>query len=252
MKIMSASIAATSGRLLAGLLLMVAGSTADASAAAATGLSFVKNRVEMTVAADAKVVTVPYYFENKTDRTITIARYDSACSCLSAKVKGGKLVYQPGEKGEMKIDFELGNFSGLVEKTVLLWTTDDAAEAPSSTLTVALNIPVLFEVNPKTVFWDRNGEKTSKVIKLVVNHAEPIRILSHAGTNPNFDYELKTIRDGREYELLVTPKDLSQPAFGMIKLGTDSTIPRYKRQMAFVCVRRQVADPAAPPAAPGQ
>lgn len=232
--------------LLIGLVFVAAESSASA-AAASPGLTFVKNRIELTVDPDAKMVTVPYYFENKTDRTISIARYDSACSCLSAKVKGDKLSYKPGEKGEMKIDFELGNFSGLVEKTVLLWTTDDADESPSTVLTVALTIPVLFEVNPKTVFWDQNGEKTSQVIRLTVNNPDPIRILSHAGTNANFVYELKTIREGREYELVVKPKDLSKPAFGMIKLATDSMIPRYQRQMAFVCVRRQ---PASPPAVP--
>ena len=213
---------------------------------ASTGLTFVKTRVELTVAPDAKKVTVPYFFENKTERTITIARYDSACSCLSAKVKDGKLVYKPGEKGEMKVDFDLGNFSGVVEKTVLLWTTEDAEEKPSSILHVALTIPVLFEVNPKTVFWDQNGENKAQVIKLKVNHADPIHIISHEGTNANFTYELKTRRDGWEYELVVTPKDISLPAFGMIKLGTDSSITRYRRQMAFVCVRRQ---PVSPPAA---
>ena len=220
---------------------------ASPAVTAAAGLTFVKNRVELTVAPDAKKVTVPYYFENKTERIITIARYDSACSCLSAKVKDGKLVYKPGDKGEMKVDFDLGNFSGVVEKTVLLWTTDDAEEKPSSILRVALTIPVLFEVNPKTVFWNQNGENKAQVIKLKVNHTEPIHILNHDSTNANFTYELKTLRDGREYELIVTPKDISLPAFGMIKLGTDSPIPRYRRQMAFVCVRRQPVAPAAAP-----
>lgn len=207
------------------------------------GLTFTKNRIEVTSKPDAKTITVPYTFENKTKRVITIARYDSACSCLSAKVKGGKLVYKPGEKGEMKVDFELGSFSGLVEKTVLLWTTDDGEQRPSSVLTVALTIPVLFEVTPKTVFWEQNGSKEPKSFKLKVDNAKPIRILNHSGTNANFAYELKVIRDGWEYELVVTPKDVSLPAFGMIKLVTDSSIARYQRQMAFVCVRRAAGAP---------
>lgn len=211
------------------------------AAVAADALSFTSNRVAVTVAPDAKKVTVPYTFENKTERTITIARYDSACSCLSAQVKGGKLVYKPGEKGEMKVDFELKNFSGLVEKTVLLWTTDDPENAPSSVLTVAITIPKLFEVSPLTIFWEQNGTMETKVFKLKVNHDQPIRILNDASTNNNFAYTIKTIRAGWEYELAVTPKDVSTPAFGMIKLTTDSPIPRYQRQMAFVCVRRQAA-----------
>lgn len=205
-----------------------------------TGLTFAQNRITVTTAPDAKKITVPYTFENKSNRTIKIARYDSACSCLSAKVKGGKLEYKPGEKGELKVDFELGNFSGFVEKTVLLWTTDDSVESPSSVLTVALTIPVLFELTPKTIFWEQNGTKDAKVFKIKVTNTLPIRIKDHSGTNVNFVYELKTIKDGWEYELVVTPKDVTLPAFGMIKLTTDSAIPRYQRQMAFVCVRRAV------------
>lgn len=213
---------------------------------AADGLTFAKNRIEKSVAADAKTVLVPYHFSNKTDRTITIKRYDSACSCLSAKIKGGKLVYEPGESGEIRVTFELGTFSGLVEKTVLLWTTDDEDAKPSAVLSVVLDIPVLFEVNPKTVFWEQHGENQPQVIKLTVNNAEPIRILEHSATNKNFQYEFKTIKEGRAYELVVTPMDVSVPAFGMIKLTTDSAVPRYRRQMAFVCVRRGGAKPPGP------
>lgn len=203
-----------------------------------TGLTFTQDRVAVTAAPDAKKVTVPYTFENKTGRTLTISRYDSACSCLSMKVKGSKLVYKPGEKGEMKVDFELGSFSGTVEKTVLLWTTDDPEDAPSSVLTVALTIPKLFDLAPLTLFWDQSGEKSTQVIKMKVNHTVPIRIINHMGTNKDFDYVIKTIRDGWEYDLLVTPKNVDVPAFGMIKITTDSAIPRYQRQQAFVCVRR--------------
>lgn len=235
-------------RSLAILFLMTL--AAGSSLYGANGLSFDESRIEVTAAPEAKTVTVPYFFTNNTDRTITIKRYDSACSCLSAKVKGGKLSYQPGEQGEIKVVFELGTFSGLVEKTVLIWTTEDEDKKPSSILSVVINIPVLFEVNPKTSFWEQHGDGQAQVIQLKINSHEPIHILEHGATNKNFDYELKTIKEGFEYQLVVKPKDTNTPAFGMIKLTTDSSIPRYRRQMAFVCVRRQPAPPSTPPAKP--
>ena len=209
------------------------------------GLSFEQTRIEMAVAPDAKTVTVPYVFSNRTERAITIKRYDSACSCLSAKIKGGKLVYKPGESGEIKVTFELGTFFGLVEKTVFIWTTGDPDEKPSTVLSVVLDIPVLFEVNPKTVFWQQNGEAKPQIIKLTVNNPAPIHILEHSVTNKNFRYRLNTIEQGRKYELVVEPLDVSIPALGMIKLTTDSSIPRYHKQMAFVCVRREGSVPLA-------
>lgn len=210
----------------------------------ADSLAFEQTRIEMAVAPDAKTVTVPYFFSNNTGRVITIKRYDSACSCLSAKIKGGKLAYKPGESGEINVTFELGTFSGLVEKTVLIWTTEDPDEKPSSVLSVVLDIPVLFEVNPKTVFWEQHGDATTQVIELTVNNPAPIHILEHSVTNKNFQYQLKTLEKGRKYQLVVEPLDLSVPALGMIKLTTDSSIPRYRKQMAFVCVRRQGSAPS--------
>lgn len=201
------------------------------------GLTFDSNKKAVTAKPDAVKTTVPYTFENTSKRTITISRWDSACSCLGARIKDGKMVYKPGEKGLILIDFELGSFSGTQEKTVMLWTEDDPAQAPSSVLTVAITIPVLFEITPKTLFWDQGGAKESKSFKIKVNHDKPIRIVSHSGTNKTFPYTLKTIKDGREYELVVTPTDVSAPAFGMIKLTTDAAIKRYQRQQAFVCVR---------------
>ena len=208
---------------------------------AGEGFSFVQTRVAVTVKPDAKRVSVPFKFENKTQKNITIARYDSACSCISARVAKGKMSYKPGEIGVIVADFELGSFSGKVAKTVMLWTTDDPPETPSAVLTSAITIPVLFDISPRTLFWDHNGSKEPKTIKLKVHSDKPIRILSHQGTNQNFPYELKTIRDGWEYELIVTPQSVESMGMGMIKITTDAPISRYQRQQAFVSVRRAPA-----------
>jgi len=203
------------------------------------GFSFINTRIAVTVKPDDKTVVIPFEFENKTDKKLIISRYDSACSCISARVAEpqGKMAYKPGEKGRIEVTFELGSFSGQQEKTLLLWTTDDPAEKPSSILTSAITIPVLFEISPKTLFWDQNGQGEAKTITLKVHNDQPIHILKHSGTNKDFPYELKTIRDGWEYKLIVTPTQITSAGMGMIKITTDSPISRYKRQQTFVCVR---------------
>ncbi|MBK1855655.1 DUF1573 domain-containing protein [Verrucomicrobiaceae bacterium 5K15] len=211
---------------------------ASLSSQAKSGLSFDQQSTEIKVKADALTTTVPFKFENKSQEAVTIARWDSACSCLNARIKDGKMTYQPGDKGLILIDFELGSFSGVQEKTVMLWTKDDSPEKPSIILTVKIHIPVLFEISPKTLFWDQNGSKEAKVISIKVNHDQPIHIANHSGTNESFPYTLKTVKEGKEYELIVTPSGVSSPAFGLIKLTTDAKIKRYQRQQAFVCVRR--------------
>ena len=203
-----------------------------------TGLTFVSDRMSVTVKPDAKKVSLPFVFENKTKRTIKIASYDSACSCISARIEKGKMAYEPGEKGKIVVDFALGSFSGLQEKTLMLWTTDDTPDNPSSILTSAITIPVLFEISPTTLFWEQNGEGKKQSLKIKVHNDKPIKILKHSGTNKNFSYEIKTIREGWEYEIVVTPQSVDSPGMGIIKLTTDSPISRYQRQQAFVCVKR--------------
>lgn len=203
-----------------------------------TGLTFVSDRVSVTVKPEAKKVSLPFEFENKTKRTIKIASYDSACSCISARIAQSKMSYKPGEKGKIVVDFLLGSFSGLQEKTLMLWTTEDTPEKPSSILTSVITIPRLFEITPTTLFWEQNGTGEKQSFKIKVQNDKPINIVNHSGSNTNFPYEVKTIREGWEYEIVVTPKNVILPGMGMIKFTTDSPIARYQRQQAFVCVKR--------------
>ena len=210
---------------------------ATLSSNAESPLSFDSLKKSVTVEANALKTTVPYTFENTSKNTVTISRWDSACSCLNARIKGSKMTYKPGEKGEIRIDFELGSFSGTQAKTVMLWTEKDSAASPSIILTAAVTIPTLFEISPKSLVWDMNDTKEPKTFKIKVHDDKPINISNHNGTNDTFPYTIKTIKEGWEYEITVTPSDVSTPSIGMIKINTDSKIKRYQRQQAFVYVR---------------
>ena len=205
---------------------------------AGEALTFEKNRVDIVVAADATEVTVPFSFTNQTAKPITIARVDSVCSCLYSKVKDQKMTYQPGEKGIIELRFELGKFSGEVNKSMLLWTTDDDPKTPSTTLDIYVTIPELFKIEPVTTFWDRNEALSTKTVKLTVSDQTPIHIKHHSGTSANFTYQLRTIREGWEYEMKITPKSTSQAGFGIFKLKTDSAISRYQTMLLYGSVRR--------------
>ncbi|MEO0017813.1 MAG: hypothetical protein RLZZ522_1096, partial [Verrucomicrobiota bacterium] len=102
----------------------------------AGGLTFEQPLLEMKLPADAKVTQADFKFENKTDQPVTIARFDKTCSCISVQIADGKLTYQPGEKGVVRASFDLGNFSGVVDKMIIMWLTGDPEIKPSVTLTM--------------------------------------------------------------------------------------------------------------------
>lgn len=206
------------------------------------GLSFETKLKDVHVGHDEREVTCDFEFSNDTEKAISIARYESTCSCMNVKVKGGKLRYEPGEKGVIRAIFDMGNFSGEVDKSVRIWLRGDMIDKPSITLTTRVHIPVLVEIEPKTVRWevDPEGKPTTQVISIKMNHDKPIHVLSAEAGNQKFTAELKTLEEGKTYELHVTPVEVSKPALGVIQIRTDANSSRYSSQRAFALVRKPV------------
>ncbi len=201
---------------------------------------------EVHAAADAKKVTVDFEFTNHSGKPVNVAKYDAACSCISVQIKDSKLRYAPGESGLIRTDFDMGNFSGTVDKVVAVWLDDDPADQPSLTLTVRVHIPVLVVVEPKTLKWDLHGKLEAKTIHLQVDYEKPIRMTSVKSTSEAFKYALKTVAEGKSYDLIVTPVDMNTPALGVFRIETDCTIGKFRVLQAFATVRK----PSAPEAAP--
>ena len=201
---------------------------------------FKSKLVEVTASADAKVVTAEFPFEIKGAEGAEIISHDAPCSCLTAKIfplkadRSVKLKWAEGESGKIVGRFEMGNFKGTVDKAILL---NMKGKKEQVQLVVRVHIPVLFEIEPSTHFWELGGPATAKKFKIKVNHAEPIHILKLMGQMEEFPYEVKKIKDGWEYEVTVTPKSTAEPGMGRLAFFTDCSIKRHKRHQVFTVVR---------------
>ncbi len=191
-------------------------------------------------------VTVDFPFKNEGDSQVSIIRYDAGCTCAAAQIKGGKLNYGPGETGVIRLTFDMTNFSGTVEKPAAIWLQGDPADKPSVRLTTRINIPVLVEIEPKTVTWDVGSSPETKTITLTMNHSEPIHVKGVSGSNANFTHELKTVKEGKKYELTITPADTGEVGIAVFHIETDCASPRHRTQRVFSVVRKPAATVAAP------
>jgi hypothetical protein len=140
----------------------------------AAGLEFSEPVKEMDAPADAATVTAEFKFTNKTAKPVTIAKADPTCSCLKVEISGGKLSYAPGESGVVKTTFEMGNFSGTVDKMLAIYLDADPADKPSVQLTLRVKIPVLIGVEPKTVKWEIGGEQKPEIIHIHMAEGQSI------------------------------------------------------------------------------
>lgn len=207
----------------------------------AAGLEFKELTVNQDAAVNATIVTTDFPFTNASDKPVTITKSDPGCTCLKVEVSGGKLSYQPGESGVIRTTFDVGNSTGDVEKGVAVWLDDDPAAKPSVYLKVNFHIPVLVNLEPKTLSWEIGGKAESKTIHIKIADGSTINILD-VKSKASFKTELKIVEKGSAYELVVTPKSVDGPDLSVIRIETDSRVAKQKTQQAFAVVRKPVAN----------
>ncbi|MBN8460129.1 MAG: DUF1573 domain-containing protein [Verrucomicrobia bacterium] len=198
-------------------------------------LKFEKELVELNLKPEATTADGDFEFTNASDHPVTISRVEKTCSCLNAQVKGGKLIYQPGEKGVVRAAFEVGNIVGTVDKTIAIVL--EKQENNPIVLTVRAHVPVLVELGQKTLKWTLNGNPDPQKVTIHMKYPKPIRILKAECNSEMFKTELKTIKEGADYELWITPADMKRTTIGLVRLETDCEIERHKIQQVFAVVR---------------
>lgn len=206
--------------------------------AGAAGLEFSEAIKDVHAPADVATVTESFEFKNHGDKAVRIAKADPTCSCLKVEISDGKLEYAPGESGVVRVTFEMGNFSGVVEKMVAIWLEGDPPDKPSKSVTVRVHIPVLVGIEPKTVKWDIGADAATQTIRIRMAEGQSIHVTGVRASSDLFSTEIKTVEKGRKYDLLVTPRKTSGPGLGVIRIDTDCAISKHRTQQAFAVVRK--------------
>lgn len=212
----------------------------------AAGLDFKETLKELHAPADVKKVSADFEFTNRSDKPVNVSKYESTCSCMSVSIKEGKLRYAPGESGVVRAEFDMGNFSGVVDKVVALWLDNAPADKPSLSLTVRVHIPVLVNMEPKTLKWNLGGPADPQKIRITMNHTKPIRVSSVSSSSEAFKTELKTIEEGKLYELMVTPLEINNQGLAVIRMETDCDLAKHRIQQAFAVIRKPSPAETAP------
>lgn len=200
---------------------------------------------EVHAPADVKTVTAEFDFTNRTNQEVTITKYESTCSCMAVAVKGGKLRYAPGESGLIRAEFDMGNFSGEIDKVIHLYLDKAPLDKPSLSLTVRVHIPVLINLEPKTLKWKIGGKAEARTIKIDMNHTKPIKVTKITCSSEAFKAELKTVTEGKAYELVVTPLAIDKSSLAILRVETDCDIVKHRIQQGFAVVSKPTAAEAA-------
>lgn len=200
-------------------------------------LAFESKNLELTLKPGEENADITFRFKNSSSKRVEIDSLQVACSCLGVNLKGDKKVYDPGENGEIIARFSVGNLMGTMEKHVIVKLARESPGSEPIILTTKITIPELIEITPRTLNWKQGVSPTPQVQKILIHHNEPIHITSVVSTSSQFPVQLKTIRDGWEYEVSVTPEKTNEPGMAIIKITSDSKISRYRQINAFALVK---------------
>lgn len=210
---------------------------------AAGTLKFEKTTKQVEVTDEQTTATVDFPFKNESDRDVVIAKQESDCPCAAVGVKDSKTTYKPGESGTIRIVFDLGKVPETVDKFVSIYLKGDPEDHPSIKLTSHIKVPVLVEVEPKSVIWEVGGKPVPKTVTVTMKHTEPIKVISMSCTDSRFKQELKTIEEGKKYEVVITPDSTEKIGMGVLQLATDAKFDRHRSQRVFTIVRSPLPNP---------
>lgn len=191
--------------------------------------------VEVKPKPEDESIEVSFTFRNKGDKPVTILNIESACSCLSSSLDAR--TYAAGASGTGKAEFKVSTFVGRHEKTVMV-TTDDPMQS-RWTIPFVLDVPAVVDIEPKTLQWWLGDKPEAKSCVVKMLGEVPIKVTGITSTRENVDFKWEEVVPGKEYRITVTPKTTEEVLMGALKIETDSSIPKYQRQLAFFSVFRK-------------
>lgn len=185
----------------------------------AESLQWKQKTVELTVDARQEKIETTFSFQNTGAKRVTIQAAKPDCDCTVAEL--ANKIFEPGERGELKVVFNLGGRVGFQEKLIAV-TTDDAPDAPAM-LTLRVNIPELVDLTPRLLVWAVGEEAKEKAVDILLATAPGMSVAEIRIGAPGIETRLETIRADRQYRLFVKPTSTAAPLRSTVFVMTKAT-----------------------------
>jgi hypothetical protein len=176
-------------------------------------------------------VDAKYRFTNNGKEPVKIENVKTSCGCTTAALK--KTDYAPGESGEIDAKFTFGGRVGRQEKVILV-STSQARENPIA-LRLVVDIEDQIHIQPELVFWRVGEQPDPKKIEVTVADNASVKILSVVSDNPLIRAQLSEVKPGKEYEIQITPTDVSQKGSATLLILTN--YPQQNPQTRYAYAR---------------
>lgn len=164
-----------------------------------------------------------FVFTNTGTTTLEIKEVRPGCGCTTAGTWDKQV--EPGKTGIIPLQFNSTGFSGTVTKSATVSCNDPGQS--NLVLQIKSTVWKPIDVAPTMAVFMVSSEAQSnetRSVRIVSNLEEPIELSDLLCTNSSFRAELKTVRPGKEFELLITavPPFLENRVVTAVTLKTSS------------------------------
>lgn len=147
------------------------------------------------------------------------------CDCTKVSIKGHRLTAV----------VDTHTFDRDVEKTI----SAETADGEEVTLRMQFRVPQAIILSARSLVWKRGSAPAPQVLRITLPKGSPITHITDAALSGDaFDYTPKVVKKGREYTVTCTPRSTAKATLNRLVLTTNSTDPRYHRQIIYLQVRK--------------
>ena len=180
----------------------------------AAQLQFTAETIDLTPTPGAKSVSARFAFHNTGSTTITITDIDASCGCTTTTLE--KKSYEPNERGEIAVEFDLTGLGGLQDKTIQVYYDQGAMIM----LRLRAQLSEAPTVSPTFLYWTVGGPNNEQVATFTfptgVNES-PIEIVASSTAITGKLYH----RDDGTWVIAVNPTSTSEATNVMFTIRTD-------------------------------
>ncbi len=176
-----------------------------------------------------------FHFTNTGAEPVDILSVQTSCGCLKAVADANQIM--PGATGSVAATFDFRDKTGPQRKSIAVRSSDNPKQP--DVLYVEANIPEVYTLDTQRLEWSLNGNREPKTCRMKNRLNEPVRLISASSSSGQFIAELKPIRDGFEYEVLVRPAESAVSGLAVITIQTECPpeLPETRSYRLDACVR---------------
>ncbi|MGN0837160.1 MAG: hypothetical protein ACI4OS_06920 [Akkermansia sp.] len=154
----------------------------------------------------------------------TITRAKPLCDCLKLTPQGSRLL----------VEADTSLFDAPIDKQMDVRTSD----GKTTRLTIHFEVPLAVQLSSRSLVWARGSAPQTQELRITLPPGSPVTAVLEAGLNgSDFDYSTGTLRRGREYRVLITPKTTARKCLNRLVLTFASSDPRFRQQIVYLQVR---------------